>query len=138
MKVFLDTNVLLDYLLNREGFAEYAMQLLLLGNAKEIDLCVADLSISNIAYITRETISKEDFYDVMKKLSRCYTIVSMGKKVVNQALDAQWSDFEDALQYYTALNAGADVIITRNAKDFKQAELPVMTASEYLAHLEDE
>ncbi len=137
MKVFLDTNVLLDYLLDRSGWSEPALRVLLLGNAGVIDLCVADLSISNIAYITRGSISKIDFYSVMKKLSRCYTIISIGADAVNKALDAQWTDFEDSLQYYAAMNARADVIVTRNVKDFAQSQIPVMTAMEFLASLDN-
>ena len=69
----------------------------------------------------------------MKSLSRCYTIVPMGEEIVNKALDAQWNDFEDALQYYAAMKAKVDCIITRNTKDFKSAEIPVMTAEDYLS-----
>ena len=135
MKVFLDTNVLLDYLLDRDDYAEPALQLLLLGNAGVIELCVADLSISNIAYITRGAIKKEDFFSVMKKLSCCYSIIPVGADAVNKALDAKWTDFEDSLQYYAALNAKADVIVTRNVKDFAQSKIPVMTTIEFLTTL---
>lgn len=137
MKVFLDTNILLDYLLDREESAEYALQLLLLGNAGVVDLCVADLSISNIAYITRGEIGKEDFFKVMKKLSSCYKIVSVGADAVNRAFDAQWSDFEDSLQYFAAMNADADVIVTRNTKDFAKSQIPVMTAREFLETIDN-
>lgn len=118
--------------MDREGYAESALQLLLLGNAGVIELFVADLSISNIAYITRGTIGKREFFSVMKKLSCCYTVVPVGADAVKKALDAQWSDFEDSLQYYAALNAGADVIVTRNVKDFAQSRIPVMTAMDFL------
>ena len=136
MNVFLDTNILLDYLLDREEHAEYALQLLLLGNAGVVNLCVADLSISNISYITRGDIDKAEFFRVMKKLSGCYRIVSVGADAINKALDAQWSDFEDSLQYFAAINAKADIIITRNVKDFAQSQIPVMTAIEFLTSIE--
>ena len=61
---------------------------------------------------------------------------STNERIVDDSLASQFSDFEDSLQYYTALKAKADIIITRNGKDFAISKLPVMTATEYLATLE--
>lgn len=132
MKVLLDTNILLDYLLGRSDFVEPATQLLLIGNAKLISLLVTDLTIANIAYVTRSDIPKEDFYRVMRKLSMCYEIIPIGREAVNMALEAQWNDFEDALQYYAALNAEADCIVTRNVKDFANSSIVVKTPTQFL------
>lgn len=137
MKVLLDTNILLDYLLNRND-AESAITLLQLGNAHCLDLMVTDLTIANIAYITRKFIAKDEFFRVMKQLMKCFSIIPMGEKVVNAAFEAEWSDFEDSLQYFAALAAGADCIISRNVKDYVGHQIPVCTSTEFVASLKAE
>lgn len=136
MRVFIDTNILLDHLLNRQGYVEDAKNILLLGNAHLIDLCVSDLSIANIAYITRRDIAQSDFYYTMRTLSRCYETVAVGPSVVEKALNEEWSDFEDSLQYFSAIQANADCIVTRNPKDFESSTIPVYSPSEFLNTLE--
>ena len=132
MRCFLDTNILLDFLLPNRPGQDDAKDILLMGNAGYLNLLVSDLTIANIAYITRKEISREDFYRVMTTLQRCYAIVPLGQAVMNSALAAKWDDFEDALQYYSAVQAGADCIITRNTKDYTQAELPIITPKDFL------
>lgn len=134
MKILLDTNVLLDYLLNRDG-ADSAITLLQLGNAHCLDVLVTDLTIANIAYITRKQISKEDFYRVMKRLTNILLVVPIGGNVVQTALNARWGDFEDCLQYFAAVQAGTDCIITRNESDYIQAQIPICTPEEFITSL---
>ena len=131
MKVFLDTNVLIDYLLNREE-ANNATCILQLGHSGLLELLVSDLSIADIAYITRKDIPTEDFCKTMTVLGRFYTIVPLGQDVVNTALASQWKDFEDCLQFLSAKQANADCIITRNPDDFKDADIPVFTPSQFV------
>lgn len=136
MKILLDTNVLLDYLLNRDS-VEAARKVLKLSNAKFIELCVTDLTIANIAYVTRKSIPKDTFFDVMKAMQEYYDIISIGADVVNKALDERWRDFEDSLQSLAAEQAGADAIITSNTKDFQESRLQVFTPNEFLQKFEE-
>jgi predicted nucleic acid-binding protein len=118
MKVFIDTNVFLDYIQQRpEGWKE-AEVIFFLAIHGDIELLVTDLSIANMRYVTRKDIALEQFYAVMKGLRPYYHIVPLGSSVVDKAYQVETKDFEDALQYYAAEQAGADCIVTRNLKDF--------------------
>ena len=117
-KLFLDTNIVLDLIGNREPFVKEAAFLFQLGRNKECQLFVSDLTFVNIAYITRKTYPKEKLYSVLSKLRSFLTIVGGGVVAVDHALALQADDFEDAVQYYAARQADADYIITRNKKDF--------------------
>lgn len=131
MKVLLDTNVLLDYLLNR-GNAQAARKLLKLSNAKFIQACVTDLTIANIAYITRKSIPQDSFYEVMKTMQKFYAVIPIGENVVNRAIEEKWKDFEDCLQSLAAEQAGAEAIITSNAKDFQNSRLNIYAPDDFL------
>ena len=118
MRVFIDTNVFLDYIQQRqEGWRE-AEVIFYLAIHGDIELLVSDLTIANMRYVTRKDIPLEQFYAVMKSLRKYYTIVGVGSASVDEAYRAESKDFEDALQYFSAEQAGADCIITRNIKDF--------------------
>lgn len=118
MKVFIDTNVFLDYIQQRpEGWKE-AEIIFFLAIHGDIELLVTDLTIANIRYITRKDIALEEFYAVMKGLRPYYHIVPLGCTVVDKAYQIETKDFEDALQYYAAEQAEADCVVTRNLKDF--------------------
>ena len=117
-KLFLDTNIVLDLIGNREPFVKEAAFLFQLGR--------------NIAYITRKTYPKEKLYSVLSKLRSFLTIVGGGVVAVDHALALQADDFEDAVQYYAARQADADYIITRNKKDFSFSEIEVLTSEEYV------
>jgi len=118
MKVFIDTNVFLDYIQQRpEGWKE-AEVIFFLAIHGDIELLVSDLTIANMRYITRKDIPLEQFYTVMKGLRLYYRIVTLGGSVVDKAYQIETKDFEDALQYYAAEQAGADCVVTRNLKDF--------------------
>lgn len=118
MRVFIDTNIFLDYIQQRpEGWKE-AETLFYLAIAGDIEMLVSDLTIANMRYITRKNIPLEQFYAVMKGLRRFYTIVPVGEVSVDEAYRIESKDFEDALQYFSVVQAGADCLVTRNLKDF--------------------
>lgn len=132
MRGFLDTNILLDYLNPRGAFTEQALRVLLLVTNQKHTLLVADMSIVNIRYVTRKEISQDKFYQIIKRLEKHIVIIGMGEPAITRAIEAKWIDFEDAVQYYAAEEAHADVIITRNKKDFISALLPIFTPEEFI------
>lgn len=136
MKVFLDTNVLIDYLLKREEGETAAVEILLLGNSRALELFVSDLTIANAAYIVRKDYEISEFRRALRVLAQCYSVASIGEHAVNQALLADWKDFEDSLQYYAAVDAGCECIVTRNIKDFSESEIPVYSPTEFLSVLQ--
>lgn len=118
MKVFLDTNVFLDYIQQRPQGWKEAETIFFLAMNGDIALMISDLSIANVRYITRKDIPLEQFYVVMKALRHYYAIVPLGSDVVDKAYQLEAKDFEDALQYFSAEQAMADCFITRNIKHF--------------------
>lgn len=132
MKVFLDTNIIVDFLIDRGDFTTNATKLFKLSMEGYFDILICDLTIANIAYITRKDIPREQFYEVMSKLSKYYSIVPVGDEVIRKTFKARWKDFEDSIQYYSALQAETDCIITRNSKDFEGQAIPIFAPHEFL------
>ena len=129
-RIFLDTNFIADYLL-REEYKAICQEFLAEGARKKIKFYVSFLSIANFAYIARR-LPKELLYRYLKVIGELFDIVDNNKNQVTKALELGAPDFEDALQYCCAKDAGCDCIITRNQKDFTFSDIPVLSASEYL------
>ncbi len=132
-KLFVDTNIVIDLLACREPYYEEAANLFSLADRKIIELCISSLTIANISYtLLRQTDSKSA-KEILRKLRLIINILPLDDKIIGLALnDDSFSDFEDGLQYFTALENNQDLIITRNLKDFKNSGLPVMTARQFL------
>lgn len=132
IKVFIDTNILIDFLAAREPFAEEAMALFQLADNDEIELMVSDLTIINTIYILRRMhYGLSEIYDSLDNIRPLLTITSMGATVVDRCLQHRSDDFEDEMQYFSAIDANADYIITRNKKDFDFGDSAVMTPQEF-------
>jgi predicted nucleic acid-binding protein len=132
MKVFIDTNILIDFLAAREPFAEEAMALFQLADNDEIELIVSDLTIINTIYVLRRMhYGLSEIYDSLDNIRPLLTITSMGATVVDRCLQHRSDDFEDEMQYFSAIDANADYIITRNKKDFDFGDSAVMTPQEF-------
>ena len=97
-----------------------------------IELLISDLSIANIKYITRKEIPTDKFYDLIQAFRPIFNIVPLGANVVDRAISLKANDFEDALQYFSAVQAGADCLITRNIKDFGFAKMEVLDSSTFI------
>ena len=130
-KVFLDTNVILDLILGREG-AEYAKQILQLGIESQIRNCTSILSFANIAYILRKYLSQKDTLETLENLFDSVFILSMGDQQVYRALKLDCPDFEDSLQVACASAEGCDLIITNDTKHFKNIPIPVFSSKEFI------
>lgn len=132
MKVFIDTNILIDFLAAREPFAEEAMALFQLADNGEIELMVSDLSIINTIYVLRRLhYGLPEIYDSLDTVRPLLTITSMGEAAVDRCLQHRSDDFEDEIQYLSAVDANADYILTRNTKDFDFGDSGVMTPQEF-------
>ncbi len=132
MRVFIDTNVFLDLLWKREGFLEDSLRVFDLAVDGVFELLISDLSIANIKYITRKDYPVEKFYDVMSVFRPVFTIVPVGENAVDKALALKANDFEDALQYFSAVQFQANFLLTRNIKDYAFATMQVLTPSDFL------
>ena len=132
-KVFIDTNVLIDFLGEREPFYDTAARIVSRADRKEIELMVSSLSYATASYILMRYNPRELVIEKMRKFTPLCKITNVGIEEVNESLYSAFLDFEDALQYYSAVRAGATLIITRNKKDFRPSSLPVYTPEEYLS-----
>jgi predicted nucleic acid-binding protein len=132
-KLFVDTNVIIDLLSQREPFYKEAAILFSLADKKKIQITISSLTIANTSYILLRQMNAEKAKSVLRKLRLLVRILSLDDKIVSLALnDDTFSDFEDELQYFTAEENEQDLIITRNLKDFKNSKLPVMTAAQFI------
>ncbi|MEL5896383.1 PIN domain-containing protein [Bacteroides sp. GD17] len=131
-RVFLDTNVVLDFLMERENFQDDAEAILALAYNGHFRLFLSSLSFSNIAYIARQLYKGNQLYDLLDKVRELVSVSEVDDWVVDLALKLRAKDFEDALQYYSALKANADVIVTRNLKDFSFSDIKVVSPKEFL------
>lgn len=130
--VFVDTNVVIDLLAKREPFYKDAQDLFTLSDKKEIQLFISSLTFANAYYSIAKHYKDIDAKKYLSKFKVLVTILPLEDKVIDLALASDFKDFEDGLQYYIAMDNEADIIITRNKKDFKSSKIPVMTAGEYI------
>jgi len=128
----LDTNIVLDLLGERIPFYDAASKIATLADRGDILIVVSGLSYATIFYVLSKFEPQNVVKEKLRKLKVISLIANLSDKVVEKALASAFKDFEDALQYYSALQSNCTHLITRNEKDFKLSDLPVMTALEYL------
>ena len=134
-RLFLDTNIVVDLLDRREPFCHDAVRLFTMAYHKQVQLIVSPMTFSTASFLLHKH-GSEGVRNLLSNFRQLSGVASSNQRTVDDSLASQFKDFEDAMQYYTALRAKADIIITRNCKDFTVSKLPVMTAKEYLATLE--
>ena len=131
MNIFIDTNVIIDLLVKRDGFAASA-EVLARAKEKDMKLVVSVLTMANIAYILRKALKGNDLYKELSKLANLFDVADLTKEHLVSTLALEAKDFEEALQYYCACSNECDIIVTRNKKDFAFSKLKVLTPEEFL------
>lgn len=133
-RLLIDTNIVIDLLSKRETFYNEAAELFSRADKKELELTISSLTFANTNYILSKLKSPKDAREILRKFKVLVEILSLDDKITELALsDDNFQDFEDGLQYYSAIENQIDIIITRNKKDFKNLRIPVLTAREFLA-----
>lgn len=130
--IFLDTNIVLDLLAHRMPFYTEAAKLFSLADKKKIVLSVSALCLADINYILSKQISEMEVRKILRKFKVLVSVLPLDDKITDLALNSEFRDFEDAIQYFTAIENDQDLIITRNQPDFKESKIPVMTAGEFI------
>jgi predicted nucleic acid-binding protein len=133
MNVFVDTNVLLDVLAKREPFYKDSATVWTLAEQGTIRGFVSALSFSNIYYIVRRLKDRRTADRAMLLLRDTFTPVACDAQVLSQAMDARMKDFEDAIQYYSALRAEVAFLISRDPDHFPRSVVSVVTPAEFLS-----
>ena len=132
-RLLVDTNVVLDLLAKREPFYDSAAKLFSLADKKKIALSISSLTFANTSYVLTKLKTADKSREILRRFRVLVKVLSLDDKVIDLALnDLNFKDFEDGLQYYSALENEQDIIITRDLSDFKGSRLPVMTPEEYL------
>ena len=131
-QIFLDTNILVDIVANRKPFSKDAIEIFDYCQRKKIKMYSTSISIANLHYIAKKMVDEKELRSIIDDLLDTISIIAITETILRKSLKSSHKDFEDAIQYHTALENGIDIIITRNKKDFKNSKLPVMTAKEYL------
>lgn len=133
--VFLDADVILDLLARREPWFNHSARLFTLIQKGQCQGTTSSIVFANVFYILRKIKGQKEARAAVKKLNSLIQLSVTTETSLTQALNSTFTDFEDALQYYTAQNNGMHVLLTRNIKDYKTEQLPVMTPEYYLNSL---
>ncbi len=128
-KVYIDTNVFLDSYLKRDN--SFAQRVFLFLEDRDIEICLNDISIINIAYILKKPFSQDEIKNKIDFITKYYTIVCANSNIISKANNSSFKDFEDAVQYFCAKEIEADLIVSNNKKDFKMSNISVLTPQEF-------
>ena len=138
MTVFLDTNILLDVLGRREPHYGAAARLWAAAESGAVQAVVSAISFNNIDYVMRRIVGSAKAREAMVGIHAVFGIASLDAAVIGAAISSQLADFEDAIQYISAIRAGAEYLVTRNASDFPKQTLKVVSPEELLAVLDSQ
>ena len=121
-KVLIDTNIIVDIATKREPFFEYSFKIFELAVEEKIIAYISASAVTDIFYILQKENGKAHTIQFMKELFEYIDILGVNKTIIINALNSNWTDFEDAVQGHVATDNLLDIIITRNLKDFVQLE----------------
>ncbi|MBR4220564.1 MAG: PIN domain-containing protein [Victivallales bacterium] len=133
MKLFLDTNVVIDVIAAREPFVADSTAVFNLCETGKVEGIISALTLCTISYILRKYVTPGTMRTKLQLFRNVLTPVDLSVSLLDKALASSISDFEDAVQFYTAVYSEADYIITRNAKHFPSNHIPVLSPTDYLA-----
>lgn len=135
MKHFLlDTNVVIDYLIDRKPFSDMTEKLFGYAEKRKLVIYISAVSYTNIAYILRKHTTQKEILRLLSDLSEMVQTIDLTQTVIKTSLQANFKDFEDAVQYHCAIsNKKIDAIITRNEKDFKHSDISILSPEEALS-----
>ena len=130
MKVLFDTNIILDVLLNRKNFVELSANLVGMVESKNIDGYLCATTMTTLGYLISKAVNKKQAKVEIQKLLTLFRIAEVNSTVLELSVNSGFSDFEDAVQYYSGKCCEVDGLVTRNTKDYKHTKLPIYTPDE--------
>ena len=136
MRVIVDTNVVLDVLLAREPFAEPASRIFALAEQSKIEASLCATTVTTIHYLLTQSLPRNDARGALRALLRLFEIAPVNRSVIEEALQSKIADFEDAVVEQAGRLSGAEAIITRNTKDFRNSIVKALDPAELLATME--
>ena len=134
---FLDTNIVIDFLTDRKPFSSLVGKLFDYSEKGEVKLYLSAVSYSNIYSVVRKVSSHKETIKILSRLEEMTEIIDTTSSTIKNAIDSEFKDFEDALQYYSAkLNTNINGIVTRNGGDFKHSTISILTPEEAIRFVE--
>ena len=133
-KIFLDSDVLLDLALKRPDFVLPVLNIIDLIQNGKLKAVTSAVVFINVQYFLNKY-NRPNKTALLNNVRSILNIITVDEDIIDKALKSGITDFENAVQYYAALTANVDFIITRNIKDYKKATIPVLTAEQFLRTL---
>jgi predicted nucleic acid-binding protein len=135
--IFLDTNVLMDILANRQPFYKSSAEIYKLGLRKKVVLFTSSNTISTLHYLLKKFTTEENIRQSLDEVTTVLSIIPIDINIIKKSLKSNHKDFEDALQIVSAQSINnMDCIVTRDLKDYKFAEITVLTPDDFLNAIE--
>ena len=131
MKVLIDTNVALDYMLNRSDYSN-AKIIYLMAEQKLIVGYISASAITDIFFLAKGTLGKKHAKEALKKLLQVFKPAGVTDNHIYQALNLDWDDLEDSVQYIVGESFSSDYIVTRNTSDYSSGSIPAVTPEEFI------
>lgn len=131
-KIFLDTNVLLDFLLDREPFSDDVAEIIERAISNSFKLCVSSITITDTHYIITRSEGLKSANKKIRKILDLVTVENVGETTIHKSANSKFKDFEDGVQNFCAIEANHKIIVTRNVQDFKESKLSILTPKEFL------
>lgn len=134
--LFVDTNILIDLIADRQPFSKFAIELFELAEKKRVRLYTSSHSYATTHYLLKKYLSEKELREILLSLLDFVTIIPIDFAVIKKSLLSQHKDFEDAIQIFAANTITTlDFIVTRNLKDFKDTGITVLPPDEVLRYL---
>lgn len=135
MKILIDTNIILDVLLERQPFVHQAAKLFEMIESGNLEGVIGATTVTTVDYFLKKALSMKEAMSVLKKLLKLFEVAPVNRLVLEDALDSGFLDFEDAVLHASALHVGAQAIVTRDEKGFRKATLAIYTPERFLSGL---
>jgi predicted nucleic acid-binding protein len=136
MKIFVDTNILVDLIADRKPFSKFAIQLFSKAEVGKLELYTSSHSIATTHYLLKKYVDEKELREVLFNLLEYLNIVAINLDILKKGLKSKHKEFEDAIQIISAYSIEKmDCIVTRNIKDFKNSEIPVYTPDELAKYI---
>lgn len=131
-KVFIDTDIALDLLGQRAPYYDAAARLFTLADRGKLAIYISSLSFSNLHYLLTKQYNASESRRILNNFKVLVRVLAVDDKIIDLALSSKFADFEDAIQYFTAIENGIPILLTRNIRDYAQSRIAVLTAESYL------
>ena len=132
MKILIDTNIFLDVILKREKYYENSARIWTYISDNKIIGCISAISINNLYYILEKKIKLRFVKEIIDQILEEFEVISLTKEILKHARVINNKDYEDSIQFISAVNSGCEYIITRNVKDFPEKGIKIVSPVDFI------